>query len=283
MLNHDLIGVASDPVETQWDERDVMLYALAVGAGQRDPGDELAFTTENSDQFDLQVLPTFVNTLVGRKRVPLGDFSMTQLVHAGQSFTIHAPLPTSGRVEATATVSAIYDKVSAAIVVRDFDFTDADSKVHLATAHQSLFIRGEGGFGGDPGPRASDERPSGEPDFVLTAQTRPDQALLYRLTGDRNPLHSDPAFARRAGFDRPILHGMCTYGITGRLLLQALCGSDTRRFRGMDGRFSSPVLPGDELSVDIWHSAEGQATFRTRVGDRVVLDRGTVAFDSNDD
>jgi acyl dehydratase len=141
-----------------------------------------------------------------------------------------------------------------------------------------VFIRGEGGFGGDRGPSAAWERPEREPDQRVSSQTRPDQALLYRLSGDRNPLHSDPAFAARAGFPRPILHGLCTYGVTGRLLLHALCGSDPGRFRSMRARFSRPVLPGARLTVSIWVDG-ATATFQTSDDDgQVVIDHGEVEF-----
>ena len=127
----------------------------------------------------------------------------------------------------------------------------------------SLFIRGEGGFGGARGPSSSAEPwPAREPDDVVTYAVRPDQALVYRLSGDRNPLHSDPVFAKRAGFDRPILHGLCTYGFTGRALLHAVCGSDPARFRSMAGRFSRPTYPGDTLTISIWSEGDG-VRFRT--------------------
>jgi acyl dehydratase len=277
-LNHRLVGITSKPHDQVWDERDVMLYALAVGAGQEDPLAELDLTTENSDGTTLRVLPTFANTLVGGNSEPLGDFSMTQLVHGSQAFTVHAPLPVAGRSSCTSTITAIYDKGSAAVMVREHTLVDADTQELLLTTQQSLFIKGEGGFGGDPGPRSTSSLPESPPDVVVSARTRPDQALLYRLTGDRNPLHADPSFAARGGFDRPILHGMCTYGYTGRLLIHALCGSDTAQLRHMDGRFSSPVYPGEELTVEAWNTAPGAAVFRTKVGDRVVLDRGSFRY-----
>ena len=139
------------------------------------------------------------------------------------------------------------------------------------------FLGGEGGWGGDRGPSDSWELPERSADKIISYTTRTDQALLYRLNGDRNPLHSDPTFAAAAGFETPILHGLCTYGFTGRALLHAVCDSDTDRFGGMGGRFKSPVVPGEELSVHIWEN-EDSILFQTRVGERVVFDNGVMTL-----
>jgi acyl dehydratase len=153
---------------------------------------------------------------------------------------------------------------------------DAASGELLVEADSAAFIRGEGGFGGARGPAGAELCPSRAPDIEIATGTRADQALLYRLSGDRNPLHSDPAFARRGGFDRPILHGMCTYGITGRHLLHAVCGGDPARLRSMSARFTRPVMPGDALTVQAW--VDG-ATVRFRTlgaGGQPVIDFGTL-------
>jgi len=150
----------------------------------------------------------------------------------------------------------------------------------LFSSTSSVFIRGEGGWGGDRGPSGpKNVPPEAPPTHSVTYQTREDQALLYRLSGDRNPLHSDPSFAKMGGFDRPILHGLCTYGFTGRALLHSLCDSDPSRFGSMAGRFSSPVMPGEALTVNMWVTGDGEAVFQTQGGDgRVVLDAGKVTF-----
>ena len=149
----------------------------------------------------------------------------------------------------------------------------------VVTTRSSTFIRGEGGFGGDRGTAAPWQLPDRAPDHKVVELTRPEQALLYRLSGDRNPLHADPKFAARGGFSRPILHGLCTYGFTGRVLLHELCGSDPARFKSMSGRFSAPVLPGESLVVSIWSSDDGSAMFQTAKEDgTVVIDRGRVQF-----
>ena len=278
-LNLDIVGVPGEPSERSWSSSDVLLYALAVGAGQPDPLAELAFTTENSTGVTTRVLPTFANLLGrgGRGR-SLGDFDPAGLVHAEQAFTVHGPLPVEGTARTVSRVTGIYDKGSAALVVTESTTVDAATGAPLASTRCSVFIRGEGGFGGERGPSATDwAMPTGPADLTVTYQTRPEQALLYRLTGDRNPLHSDPVFAARGGFERPILHGMCTYGVTGRALLHTVCGSHPARFRAMEGRFTRPVLPGNELTISIWVE-DDTAYFRTTSDGAVVIDRGRLSF-----
>ena len=207
-----------------------------MGAGSLDPtGFELEFTTENSDGVTQRVLPTFT-TIVGQgggAHVSLGDYDPAMLVHAEQSIRLHGELPAAGTVSTTTTVAGMYDKGAAGLVVLESASRHVDSGEPAFSTRTALFIRGAGGFGGPRNPEGDDESalaaeplPTREPDEVISYATRPDQALLYRLSGDRNPLHSDPTFAKRAGFDSPILHGLCTYGFTGRALLHTVCGSD---------------------------------------------------------
>jgi acyl dehydratase len=279
-LDHSLVGVTSDPVEKTWDSKDVMLYALGLGAGADDPLQELEFTTENTTGVELKVLPTYaVLAAQGRGGRKFGDFDPAKLVHAEQGFELHAPLPVDGRVSITSAITGMYDKGKGALVTTEAKAVDAETGKHLITSRSGVFIVGEGGFGGDRGPADTWVAPEGEPDHVVRYQTRPDQALIYRLSGDRNPLHADPEFAARGGFPRPILHGLCTYGFTGRALLHALTDSDPDRFDSMYGRFSRPVMPGDELVTSIWRDGDGSALFRTATGDgTVVIDRGRAAF-----
>jgi acyl dehydratase len=272
-LNPAAVGTTSTPQKVRWDSTRALLYALSVGAGTHD----LAYTTENTAGVEQRVLPTFP-VVVSTDLAPLpaaGTFDLANLVHGRQAVTLHKPLPPTGSAEVVGTISAMHDKGSAAVVVIDSHATDVADGAPLYSLSTSLFIRGEGGWGGDRGPSGSaDAPPDRQPDHVVTYRTGTDQALLYRLNGDRNPLHSDPAFAARAGFERPILHGLCTFGFTGRALLATFCGRDADRFEHVEGRFASPVRPGDELSVAMWDCGDGRAQFQTSVGDRVVFDQG---------
>ncbi|MHC5794844.1 MaoC/PaaZ C-terminal domain-containing protein [Lacisediminihabitans sp. FW035] len=273
-LNLDLLGTEWDAGTHAWSSKDALLYALGVGAGADDPGQELQFTTENSAGIDQLVLPTFAVTLSGGGGPRLGDFGMEQVLHAEQSVELYGPLPVAGMVSTRGRVIGYYDKGRDALIEVENVLTDQATGAPLARLVMNIFVRGEGGFSGDPGPRSSwvkpDER---EPDVTLRARTRTDQALLYRLSGDRNPLHSDPSFAARAGFDRPILHGLCSYGMTGRLLLAELFDNDVSRFGSFSARFASIVHPGDELVVQVWKDDDG-ASFIVTVGETVVLNNG---------
>jgi acyl dehydratase len=284
-LDLSLVGVASEPLERSWDSSDALLYAVGVGAGLGDPLQELEFTTENSEGIEQRVLPTFAVLLAqprpGRR---LGDFERARRVHAEQAFELHRPLPVSGTVRTTSTVTGMYDKGSGALVIRENVAVDVATGERLVTARSGTFIRGEGGFGGERGSDPPWAKPDRAPDIEVVYETRPEQALIYRLSGDRNPLHADPKFAARGGFSQPILHGLCTYGVTGRALLHALCDSDPAQFRSMSGRFSRPVLPGESLTVSIWRPDGGPAgdtggsdisLFQTALADgTVVIDRG---------
>jgi acyl dehydratase len=283
-LNPDAVGTVTEPAEAMWTSKDSLLYALGVGAGATDPtGFELEFTTENSDGIQQKALPTMPVVISARNAGPgptsaIGTYDPAMLVHGEQAITLHRPLPVEGRAMLEGKVAAMYDKGKAAVVVLEWEAKD-DSGAPLWTNRMSAFIRGEGGWGGERGPSGPQNvPPDRDPDQVVSYTTRTDQALLYRLNGDRNPLHSDPKFAARAGFPKPILHGLCTYGFTGRALLHAVCGSEPSRFKSIEGRFSHPVMPGDTLDVKIW--VEGnEAIFQTCSGENVVIDSGRLTFE----
>lgn len=271
-LNPDAVGSRGEPVEVSWDSKDCLLYAVGIGAGT----DELAFTTENTNGVEQLVFPTFP-VVIGWGRGSaignIGSFNPALLVHGQQSVTLHRQIPVEGSATIESEVTAMYDKGTAAVVVTATTATMDGAPLYTNTA--SMFIRDAGGWGGDRGPSgAHNVRPERAPDHQVTYRTSPDQALTYRLSGDRNPLHSDPSFAAMGGFDRPILHGLCTYGFTGRALLHTMCGGDPERFGHIEGRFTSPVFPGDALTVSMWEISDGETVFTTAVDDRLVIDQG---------
>ncbi|MEV4665479.1 MaoC/PaaZ C-terminal domain-containing protein [Micromonospora echinofusca] len=256
-----------------WTATETILYALGVGAGQRDPATELRFTTENSTGHPQRVLPTFASVLAADPP-PLGD--PTAVRHAEEALTLFRPLPPAGQVHTTATVTALHDQGSGALVQQVSRLRDPAGTT-VAVVRRSMFVIGAGGFGGSRARAAGWRAPTGPPEHRIVAAVRPDQALLYRLSGDRNPLHSDPVVAGRAGLPRPVLHGLCTFGFAGRLLLP-LVGDDPTRVRHVRARFNAPLHPGDTLTVQAWRRPYGVLF---RVGDgagRIVLDRGVLAL-----
>ncbi len=278
-LNPAAVGAVGDVRTMSWNSKDALLYAVGIGAGQND----LPFTTENTKEVQQVVFPTFAvvagsgTTSPGKSAMAeIGTFNWAMLVHGSQAITLHRPIPIEAEATVQDKVVAMYDKGKAAVVV-----TEAETKLKtgelLWTTRSSVFIRGEGGWDGERGPSGpQNEPPAKAPDHEVTLQTSPDQAFVYRLSGDRNPLHTDPSFAANGGFDRPILHGLCSYGFTGRALLGALCNNDVTKFKHIEGRFSSPVMPGDALTVRMWNVGAGETVFTTSVGDRVVIDQGLV-------
>jgi acyl dehydratase len=285
-IDPSAIGAVTEPKVYEWTDRDTLLYALGVGAGTED----LAYTTENSHDVAQQVLPTFaVICCMGIAAAPLvGSFNWGKLLHGSQEIRLFHPLPPAGALSVVAEVADIQDKGEGknAIIMLRARGTDPVSADVVAETLTTLVIRGDGGFGGQPGQRvAAPEFPDREPDARIALPTREDQALIYRLSGDRNPLHSDPWFAQTlAGFPKPILHGLCTYGFAGRALLAELAGGDAAKLTAMAARFSSPVFPGETLTTSIWHTGDGRAVYRTEAAGadgsnaRVVLDDGVAEY-----
>jgi len=285
-LDPTAIGAVTEPQLYEWTERDTMLYALGVGAGTED----LSFTTENSHDIAQQVLPTFaVICCTGFAAAgKVGSFNFGMLLHGSQEIRLHKPLPPAGSLSVVGEVADIQDKgegKNGIIMLRGLGTDPATGELVVETLSTAV-IRGAGGFGGQPGQRpAAPEFPDREPDARIAMPTREDQALIYRLSGDRNPLHSDPWFARElAGFEKPILHGLCTYGFAGRALLGELAGNDAAKLTAVAARFSAPVFPGETLTTSIWRTEPGKAIYRTEASGpdgsnaRVVLDDGVAEY-----
>lgn len=277
VMNLDAIGSQSEPYEVSWSADEAALYALAVGASHDNSLSGLHLTTADSAGLAQQVIPTFALWPCQQgitRRMPIGTFERSALVHAEQSLTVLNPLPTSGRGVATARLDGIYDKGTGALARISIAVVDPDTGANLWTSRLGYFVRGAGGFGGEvvqTDSWSASDRPA---DHRFDVTTWPGQALLYRLTGDRNPLHSDPEYARRAGFDRPILHGLCTYGVVAQTLLRHLADGDQARFRSMDARFSKPVYPGDAVSIEVWADDDAHLFRVFGPGDKLLLDRG---------
>jgi acyl dehydratase len=238
-----------------WNAGDVLLYHLSLGAGH-DPmsPSELRYTTEK----DLQVLPTFALVAPTFHQFeppavsfPGIDVDLSKVLHGGQELEVHRPLPTEGKATLRSRIADVYDKGSAAVIIQESEAVDECGR-GLFTTRSSIFARGEGGFGGERGPSAKVELPDTEPDLEVQASTLPQQALWYRLCGDRNPLHSDPEFAAAAGFPRPILHGLCSYGIVCKALVDGLLDGDTSRVARFSTRFAGVVFPGETLRTRAW-------------------------------
>jgi acyl dehydratase len=279
----DILEQKTEPRTFSYGDKDVMLYALGIGMG-RDPMDEreLPFVYEKA----LKVVPTAATVLAAgagrraaeaapqREGLRVSQLNYLMVVHGEQKVELHKPLALNGSFTATSRTIGAYDKGKdkGAVVVNETVWTDEKGE-KVATLTGSTFARGDGGFGGPsdgaPEPHAT---PTRKPDISVPIDTRPDQALIYRLNGDRNPLHSDPDVAKRAGFPRPILHGLCTYGITCRAVLQEICDYQPEQILSHQARFSAPVFPGDTVTVDLWKDGD-VVSFEAR-----VLDRGATVI-----
>ncbi|AIY44972.1 MaoC family dehydratase [Mycolicibacterium fortuitum] len=249
------LGAELEPIEFSWTSSDIQLYHLGLGAGA-DPMDEreLRYLVDDTPQ----VLPTFGNVAASfhmteppKVQFPGIDIELSKVLHASEAVSAPGPIPTSGTAKSVQRFTEIWDKGKAAVIVSESTVTDESGKV-LWTTKRSIFARGEGGFGGERGPATSNELPDRAPDVEIALPTLPQQALLYRLCGDRNPLHSDPAFAKAAGFDRPILHGLCTYGIGCKAIVDNLLDGDVSQVASYGARFAGVVIPGETLQANIW-------------------------------
>ncbi len=276
-LNMDLIGKKTDPVPFTYDQDKVILYALGIGAGMK----ELDFVYEK----DLKVFPTFavipffpaLVSVMGNARL-----NLPAVLHGEQKILLHRPIPTSGTIYSSGTWTSVYDKGDKGAVL-NLDFETSDGKGQVLFENKVVLIdRSAGNFGGERGPKPEKYVPpeGKSPDFHVEQATSPDQALLYRLNGDKNPLHVDPEFAKLGGLDRPILHGLCTYGFAGRAILHSACGSDPARFKSFSARFVGVVFPGDTLITEGWEVDKGTYIIQTRTHeDRMVLGNAVAEVD----
>jgi (3R)-3-hydroxyacyl-CoA dehydrogenase / 3a,7a,12a-trihydroxy-5b-cholest-24-enoyl-CoA hydratase / enoyl-CoA hydratase 2 len=279
-------GYAYPPITFAYTERDVALYALGVGA-PADPLDqnELRFVYEHSQEGFL-ALPTYaavfgsamIHHLISGKVAGEIEYNPMMLVHGEQYLEFKKPMPTKGTFNCKPKISAIYDKGSGMVVVTDMSCYDENGD-EVVFSQSSAFIRGIGGFGGDRGPSGDiNVPPDRTPDAVQSEQTSDKQALVYRLSGDINPLHADPMMAAMGGFEKPILHGLCTFGFAARAVLKHFCGNDPTRFKSIKVRFAKHVFPGNMLTTEMWKESDSKVVFRTKVEERdaVVLSNAAV-------
>ena len=249
------LGAELPSREFSWTASDVALYALSVGAAA-DPMDTTGL--EYVDDTAPKVLPSFATvaatmnvTEAPRVSFPGVEIDLAKVVHGSQSVTLHRPIPASGTASTTTRIAEIQDKGSAAVIIQESETVSADGE-KLWTSRSGIFARGEGGFGGDRGTSEKVEYPEWKADHTIEVATLPQQALFYRLCGDRNPLHSDPAFAEAAGFPRPILHGLCSYGLVLRAVVDQVLGGDVARVGGYGVTFGGIFFPGETMRIRVW-------------------------------
>ena len=277
-ISSDLVGLEFEPTEVSWETKDTMLYALGVGA---QPDTEIDFVYENKGP---KVLPTFgvipgMDLLTGL--IMNVKVNLVMVLHGEQSIVLHRPIPSDATATGQGKVVEVFDKGKGAVLGVEGTVSDADGPIF--TCKSTLFIRGAGNFGGERGPSAKglNEPPDRAPDHVVEQTTIPQQAAFYRLCGDRNPIHIDPQFAQMGGFEKPFLHGLCTYGFGGRAILHSLCGSDPANFKSFSGRFSDQVWMEDTLITKMWVVGDGEAIVQmeTQKGN-VVFNQSKATFAS---
>jgi len=264
----DLVGKTSAPLKHKYTWKDTVLYALGVGS----KADDLDYLFEMNGP---KVLPTFAVVPSFSSMVSvIGDLGANpmMILHGEQKVTLHRPIPPNGELSTAAEVKGIFDKGKGALALVQARTVDEKGEPVFDNEF-SIFARGEGGFGGERGPEAlKADPPDRAPDFEMVEKTLPEQALLYRLSGDLNPLHASPQFAKMGGFDRPILHGLCTYGYAGRAILRHACAGDPTKWKSFAARFAGVVMPGDTLTTTGWQVEPGKWVIQVKQQDgKIVL------------
>ncbi len=266
-IDMSVVGKELPSMEFSYTPKDIILYALGVGAGP-DP-DDLKYVYENG----LEVLPTYgvippFPALVGLIMMEGVDINPVMLLHGEQYLEVRKyPIPVEGKLTTVPKVANIYDKGKGALIELSTETRDESGDVVFFNTF-GAFVRGEGGFGGEKGPSAGNEPPDRDPDKVVEMKTLLQQAMIYRLSGDLNPLHIDPNIASMAGFDRPILHGLCTFGYLGRAVLKEYCDNDPKKFKSIKVRFSRPVFPGETIVSEMWQVEDDTLIVRVKVAER---------------
>ena len=275
-INYDeIMSMTSENVEISYSDKDSILYSLGVGLGN-DPMNmaELKYVYENSQV----ALPSMATNFQYHSPLLLkANINFILVVHGEQKLSFSNPLPVSGDFISNAKVIGCYDKGAGkgAIIEVETTINLKKDNTEICKLVSTTFARGDGGFGGPESPKNEIFKPEGDPDFVHEIKTKPDQALIFRLSGDYNPLHSDPNFAKTAGFEKPILHGMCTYGIACRSLVESVCEGDAKRLKKFDCRFSSPVYPGETIVTEMWKNGS-KVYYQSKVKerDKIVIKNG---------
>ena len=257
-----VVGKEFEPSEGEYTKKDVILYALGLGVGvnQSALSPEVLQYTYEGYKPGFYAVPTFgvipvFRSMAGLFNTPGLEFNPAMMLHGEQDIEIHRPLPTAAELESEPRIAGIYDKGKAALVVLEVATREKGGEP-LFTNRFSLFLRGEGGFGGESGPKAGNLPPEREPDHVVESPTLPQQALLYRLCGDKNPLHADPEFAKMGGFDTPILHGLCSFGMVCKAVVDAALEGDTSKVTRYQARFAGVMFPGETIVTSLWKEGD---------------------------
>ncbi len=271
-IKTDCVGKKLDPVEMKWTRKDIILYNIGIGAY------DLEYVYEQK----VRAIPTFA--VVAPFTSLMGSLKHTganpmMILHGEQKIVIHKrPLPVDAETVTSGEITELWDKVKGALYRIKAETKTTDGE-HLFDTYWGVFVRGAGGWGGEKGPEAGNIAPDRDPDHVIEDQTMEIQAKIYRLSGDINPLHVDPAFAQMAGFKQPILHGLCSYGFVGRAVIEACCGGDPDKLKEFDVRFRSPVMPGDKITTKIWNDGPGKCILTAEAGGKEVIQNAAAVFD----